>query len=187
MSRAFSQRWIAWLMRHAMGPYERGMAPRKRELFRHLQGTVLEIGCGTGPNRVHLPADARWLGFDPNPHMRPTACATAESLPLPDASMDHVIATLVLCSVADPAQALREVRRVLKPGGQFHFLEHVASAPGTWAHGGQRLLHPVCRACADGCNPLRHTGDTIQGAGFVSVELRHFSFGLPHIIGTALR
>ena len=178
---------MAWLMRHAMGPYERRIAQRKLRLFGGLDGTVLEIGCGTGANRRYLPNATRWIGLDPNRHMQPSACATAEDLPVASASIDAVICTLVLCSVRDPKRALAEVRRVLKPGGRFLFIEHVAAPFGTFAHMGQALLRPVCHACAGGCNPLRDTGRTIAQAGFASVESESFSLGLPHIIGTALR
>lgn len=174
-------------MRHAMGPYERRIAPRKLQLFAGLTGTVLEIGCGVGANRRFLGTGVCWLGLDPNPHMRPASCAAAEALPLRDASVDAVLGTLVLCSVSSPERALAEVRRVLKPEGRFLFIEHVASPRGTAGHFGQQLLRPVCHLCAGGCHPLRDTGHTIQQAGFAHVKVERFTLGLPHILGVATR
>jgi len=134
----------AWVLAHLGVRYERMVADRKRALFAGLDGSVLEIGPGTGPNLVYYPPGIRWLGVEPNPYMVPylrTAAARAglpvdlrpgmaERLPAEDNSMDTVVSTLVLCSVHDPDGVLREIRRVLKPGGQFLFLEHVAAPPG---------------------------------------------------------
>lgn len=110
---------------------------------------VLEVGIGAGPNMPYLRrngADIRVLGVDPNPFMRPHAEAaaarctfppsrlsllegTAEALPLEDGSVDAAICTLVLCSVDDVAAALAEVKRVLRPGGRFLFIEHTVAVP----------------------------------------------------------
>lgn len=186
---------MAWLMRHAMAPYERRVAQRKRALFTGLaemaggspRDLVLEIGCGTRANSAYLPPNARWIGADRNPRMRPPLCAAAERLPFACASVDVVISTLVLCSVADPAVVLAEVRRVLRPGGRFLFLEHVAAPPGTRWRRWQQRLRPFCHACAGGCDPLRNTGATIVAAGFAEVALEEFALGFPHIVGQATR
>src|SRR5690242_6004104 len=77
----------------------------------------------------------------------------AERLPAEDDSVDAVVSTLVLCSACDPARVLREIRRVLKPGGRFVFLEHVAAPQGTRLRTVQRWIRPVWRRIADGCHP----------------------------------
>jgi SAM-dependent methyltransferase len=180
------QRWLAWFMRNAMGPYERRVAVHKRRLFADLApGTIAEIGCGIGPNRVYLPDGSRWIGLDPNPLMRPSACASAEALPLEDGSVDAVISTLVLCSVWDPARTLAEIHRVLRPGGRLYFLEHVAARHGTWMRIAQQAARPFCAVCADGCDPLRDTGSAIRRAGFAEIGQSEFRLGFPHIAGVA--
>jgi len=180
------ERWLAWLMRHAMGAYERRVEPHKRELFAGFPpGRVLEIGCGVAPNRRFLPSGAQWIGADPNLHMRPMLCAAAEHLPFADASMDAVVCTLVLCSVRDVPRALSEARRVLAPGGTFYFLEHVAAPRGSKLRTLQHLMSPVCGLCAGGCDPLRDTEAAIRQAGFAVAKLRHFRLGFPHIAGQA--
>jgi len=116
------------------------------ELLADLEGDVLELGAGTGANLPHHPRDlSRLVLTEPDKHMRrqleararerrPDAevtPASASALPFADASFDAVVSTLVLCSVPELDTTLREVWRVLKPGGRFLFLEHVAAAPGT--------------------------------------------------------
>ena len=117
----------------------------------------------------------------------------AEALPLPDASADAVLSTLVLCSVDDVAQTLAEVHRVLRPGGRFYFLEHVAARAGSTRRRAQRLLKPAWCRLADGCRPDQDTSALIQQADFAEVQLEHFRAGSvlnpvrPHIARTARR
>src|SRR6185295_4957831 len=94
---------------------------------------------------------------------------TAERLPFPDQSADAVVASLVLCTVRDPAAALREVRRMLRPGGRFVFIEHVGGEPGSRTHRAQRLVKPLWRVLGDGCHPDRDTEAAIREAGFARV------------------
>ena len=103
--------------------------------------TILEIGAGTGANLHHLPTGTHLYAVEPSLRMHERLrhrCAAAgvdvqilatgaEAIPLPNASVDEVICSLVLCTARDPAQVLAEVRRVLRPGGRFRFVEHVAS------------------------------------------------------------
>jgi len=171
-----------------MARYERFIAERKRTLFADLPNTVLEIGPGTGANLAYLPKGCRWIGVEPNPYMhgplRQRAeqlgveaefrLATAEGIEMDDGSVDAVIATLVLCSVGDPDRVLEEVRRVLRPGGRFYFIEHIAAPRRTWLRTGQRLLRPAWMWIADGCRPDRETINQIEGAGFSSVAVDEF-------------
>lgn len=178
---------------------------RKRDLLTPLTGTVVEIGAGAGPNARYLPAGTRWIVIEPNVHfhrhLRSAAEASdleleivagvAERLPLPDASADAVISTLVLCSVDDLGATLAEIRRVLKPGGRFVFIEHVAADRGSFLRRLQRGLRGPWGVIADGCRPDRETLTAIQQAGFSRVETERFQLraGLvaPHIAGVAVR
>jgi len=178
---------------------------RKRRLFADLEGTVVEIGPGTGVNLPYLPDGIRWIGLEPNPHMhdllRPKLegrdidaelrTAPAQDTGLPDASADAVISTLVLCSVPRLDETLTEIRRILRPGGRFLFIEHVAAEPGRWLRWVQSGIRPLWRPLADGCRPDRDTGAALERAGFAKVTYERFDTGLPvvapHIIGTAIR
>lgn len=203
--RSLYQRGFAWGLAAAGDAYERLVAERKRALLGPLSGTVLEIGPGTGTNLAYLAPGIRWLGIEPNPYMErylrreaerlgrvvEVRGGTAERLDLMDASVDAVVSTLVLCSVADQARALAEVRRVLKPGGRFVFLEHVAAPRGSWLRRAQRAVRPVWRLLGDGCFPDRETWHAIGQAGFTEVRLDRFHLPVPimapHIGGWAVR
>jgi ubiquinone/menaquinone biosynthesis C-methylase UbiE len=177
---------------------------RKRMLFADLDGTVVEMGPGTGVNLRYLPHGIRWIGIEPNPHMhrfiREVAAergmpveirtATASDTGLPNACADAVISTLVLCSVPDLDAALAEIRRLLKPGGRFFFIEHVAAPDGSWSRTLQQGIKPIWKCLADGCRPDRETGRAIKQAGFTDVRYQSFTAEIPvvapHIIGTAM-
>ena len=197
------KRLQAWLLSGTNRRYEALVADEKRALLQPLDGTVLEIGPGGGNNLAFLRRGVHWIGVEPNPffHDRLRArgerldidvdvrAATAEALPVADQSVDAVISSLVLCSVRDPAATLREVRRVLRPGGRFVFIEHVAAPHGSGLRVAQHALRPIWRALSDGCNPDRDTGGLIEAAGFADVELRRFTLPVPimgpHIAGVA--
>jgi SAM-dependent methyltransferase len=177
---------------------------RKRRLFSGLEGTVVEIGPGTGVNLPYLPDGIEWIGLEPNPHMHPflreqlagrtidgdLRTAPAEDTGLPAASADVVISTLVLCSVPALDATLAELRRILRPGGRLLFIEHVAAPRDTWLYTLQRGIRPVWSRLADGCHPDRDTGAALERAGFSSVAVDAFETGLPvvspHIVGTAV-
>ncbi|HEY1919716.1 MAG TPA: class I SAM-dependent methyltransferase [Streptosporangiaceae bacterium] len=161
-----------------------GEAGRPHAVLGTLTGRVLEIGAGSGANFGYFRPDIHWLGLEPNPRLRrelaataaahgqhaPVLAAPAERIPLPDASVDAVAATLVLCSVADQDRTLAEVRRVLRPGGTFAFVEHVAAPAGTWSRRLQRCAAPFTRLFDHGCNPARETWRAIEAAGFGEVR-----------------
>jgi SAM-dependent methyltransferase len=193
----------AWVLARGNRRYDAMVADEKRALLSPLEGTVLEIGPGGGNNLPFLRNGVRWIGVEPNPffHDRLRArgsrlgidvdvrAGAAEALPAADRSVDAVVASLVLCSVRDPEATLREVRRVLRPGGRFVFVEHVAAPRGTGLRLVQRALRPLWGALADGCHPDRETGRLIEAAGFASVDLREFRLPVPimgpHIAGVA--
>ena len=202
---ALRKRLMALALSRFHGRYERLVAPRKRALFDGLAGTVLEIGPGTGANFVYYPPDIRWIGIEPNPFMHPHLHAAAagaglsidirdgraDRLECDDESVDAVVSTLVLCSVSDVSGALLEIQRVLRPGGRFLFIEHVADLPGTWLRRTQRLLRPLVRTLADGCHLDRDTALAIERHGFAGVAYQCFRLPIPlvspHIIGIATK
>jgi ubiquinone/menaquinone biosynthesis C-methylase UbiE len=179
----------------------------KRELLAGLAGDVLEIGPGPGGNLEHISPDARWMGLEPNVFMHERirreaarrgraariVTGTTDAIPLPDESVDVVVGTLVLCSIDDQERTLAEVRRVLRQGGRYLFLEHVAAPPGTLVRRLQDVLTPVSRRFRGGCRPNRDTWAAIERAGFGETACRRFAvakpFGLytPHIVGEAVK
>ena len=199
--RGLRARLFAWSLAHAGDADRRLYGDRKRRLFDGVRGTVVEIGAGAGPTADYLEPGTRWVAVEPNVHFHPRlarraaergldlalVAGGAEALPLADGSADAVVSTLVLCSVADPARALAEARRVLRPGGRLVFIEHVAA--GGWLGAAQRVLRRPWGAVADGCDPHRHTERAIRAAGFARVEVERFRAPLalvsPHIAGTA--
>jgi SAM-dependent methyltransferase len=172
-----------------------------------LRGSVLELGPGAGANLRHYGRDVRWLGVEPSARaMASTAAAAdalgmrarvlpgrAEHLELPDASMDAVVCSFVLCSVRDQSAALAEVRRVLVPGGRFVFAEHVAAPPGTWVRRGQHVVAGLNGVVGLRCRPNRDTGDAVTAAGLEVTDLHSFTMtgpfgaGIPQLVGAAVR
>jgi ubiquinone/menaquinone biosynthesis C-methylase UbiE len=187
-----------------------GVTEHRRRLLAGLSGDVIEIGAGNGLNFPHYPAEVkRLVAVEPEPNLRRLAekeagrapvpvvveTARAERLPFPDASFDAAVACLVLCSVADAGAALAELRRVLRPGGQLRFFEHVrAGSPGTRRV--QRALDAtVWPRLMGGCHTGRDTLAAIVAAGFTVAGVDRFDFpetripapAAPHILGTAVR
>jgi ubiquinone/menaquinone biosynthesis C-methylase UbiE len=161
------------------------LADWRTALLADLSGDVLEIGAGTGRNLDHYPSGIERLVLaEPDRHMRrhlesmaaghakrvEVIAAPAQALPVADGELDAVVSTLVLCSVGDVDAVLGEVRRVLKPGGRFLFIEHVAAKGGSrlvW----QRRVEPVWKRIADGCHLTRETRAAIERAGFELSEV----------------
>ncbi len=189
----------------------RGQSEHRRELLAGLAGRVLEVGAGTGRNFRHYPP---WvtevLAVEPEPSLRSLAEAEAVDvsvrvyvtdglsgrLPVEDGSCDAGVASLVLCSVPDQEEALGELRRVIRPGGELRFYEHVLSSdPGLarLQRSVDRLFWPKVGA---GCHASRDTVAAIERAGFEIESCRRLRFkpspiiGLwtsPHVLGVARR
>lgn len=167
---------------------EAGLREMRREVLRGARGRVLEIGAGTGLNLELYPREGldSLVVTEPDPHMfkqlrerAPKVCAGAElvqaggeNLPFDDDSFDTVTATLVLCTVPDQAATLREIKRVLSPGGQLLFLEHVRSNHTDLARWQDRLEKPW-RFLGDGCHCNRDTEAGIKAAGFELSGVEH--------------
>lgn len=189
-------RLMDWVM---SGP---GFQRLRHELLQSVRGEVLEIGLGTGLNLSHYPGGvARLQAVDPAP-LLPDRVAeriarapfpvelsriSAEQLPYKDRSFDCVVSTWTLCTIPDPREALREVRRVLKPTGQFLFLEHGRSddaRTATW----QDRLNPIQNVIGCGCNLNRRIDRLITEAGLRIVQLDRFAMeGVPRIGGEMYR
>ncbi|MCI0710695.1 MAG: class I SAM-dependent methyltransferase [Chloroflexi bacterium] len=199
------RRFLAGLTFREMESYNRMVANRKHELFSNLSGTVLEIGAGTGANLEFLPADIQYITIEPSLAMQEYLEAEtarrgitadirtgiAEEIPLEDQSVDYVISTLVLCSVQDVPDVVAEIHRVLKPGGKYLFLEHVAAPEKTWMRRWQNIATPAWKIIGDGCHLNRETWKAVEMAGFSQIDIDHFKLpvGLsgPHISGVAVK
>lgn len=182
------------------------MADLKRSLLSNLQGRVLEIGPGAGANLSYYPRDIDWIGIEPNPFMHPYIeqeaerhglknielhGERAETLPVKDHSIDTVVSTYVLCSVTDIHATLEDIQRVLKPGGTFVFIEHIAATNGTCTRTVQEGITLIWSTVFDHCHPNREIWLCLDNAGFESVNYQHFRLSVPivspHIAGTATR
>ena len=182
-------------------------AAHRAALLAGAAGDVLEIGGGTGANLQHYGGDVGTLTItEPEQPMvkrlqqriasvRPDAKllrAPAEDLPFNDESFDVAVATLVLCTVDDQPRALRELRRVLRPGGRLLFMEHVRSEDPKTARMQDRMLPINVRMC-HGCHTNRRTLDGIRAAGFEVTEVEHDTiahapkFIRPLIVGVAVK
>jgi len=186
-----------------------GQAEHRRQLLAGLSGRVIEIGAGNGLNFKSYPAEVTHvLAVEPEPYLRERARAAAGGAPVPievvdgvadplpagDASFDAGVASLVLCSVPDQHAALAELFRVIRPGGELRFYEHVRGD-------GERLARFqdaatfVWPTFAGGCHPNRDTAAAIAAAGFSIESCRRFPFRpcffcapvAPRILGGARR
>jgi ubiquinone/menaquinone biosynthesis C-methylase UbiE len=167
------------------GTEEAGLGDRRRELLASADGRTIEIGAGTGVNLAYYPdAVTELVLTEPEEPMakrletkaatqaRPATVvrAPAESLPFPDNSFDTAVCTLVLCTVRDPERTLSELDRVLKPGGQLLFLEHVRSDDPQLAKWQDRIA-PFWRRFGHGCNCNRPTPELIRGSRLEVMEM----------------
>jgi ubiquinone/menaquinone biosynthesis C-methylase UbiE len=182
----------------------------RREALSGLSGRVFELGAGTGSNFAHYPSTVTALSAaEPEPYLRERAIAAAaaapvevevvdavaDALPFEDGSFDAAVACLVLCTVPNQARALAELRRVVRPGGELRFYEHV--------HADRQPLRAILEFAdrttlwprlSGGCHATRETHKAIEGAGFTIERSRRFGYSpsrlmpsVPHIVGAARR
>jgi glutaredoxin-like protein len=180
-----------WMMGRPL--VRRMFDPLRRETAGQAHGIVLEVGAGGGqnfsfydptrverveavePDEAMLVKARRSLAAAPVPIT--LTRAPVEALPFPDASFDSAVITLVFCSVRDPGRGLREIWRVLKPGGTLLLLEHVR-AQGKIAAGVQDALVPLTTRCMGNCHWNRDTRATVLETGFLATQVRQLSGGL---------
>ncbi len=182
----------------------------RRELVGAASGRVLEIGCGVGANFTYYgDAAQEIIATDPNSFMLTRArgaatasgrsidvrLARAEALPFDDSAFDTVVSTLNMCTIDDPRAALAEVRRVLKPGGEYRFFDHVRY-DHAFGRFWQNLVDPLwSRVLGGGCHPNRDIAGMIRDTGFSNVQIDFektlppippMIFVRPHIKGIAI-
>jgi ubiquinone/menaquinone biosynthesis C-methylase UbiE len=184
-------RFNAWFF-HVFDRYINHIARRHKEAaFDGLDAdVVVEIGAGVGANLAYVRSGTRLIAVEPSLQMhdrlRERAADAgvelellaqgAESLPLEDAAYEEVICSLVLCTATDPDQVLAEVRRILRPGGRFRFVEHVAAprwSPRRWL---QRTFRRPWAWLFEGCTLDRDTATRLRAAGFSDVRLERERF-----------
>jgi ubiquinone/menaquinone biosynthesis C-methylase UbiE len=182
----------------------------RQEALAGLTGRVFELGAGTGSNFAHYPSTVTGLvAAEPEPYLRERAIeasaaapipvdvvdAVADDLPFEDGSFDAAVACLVLCTVPDQERALAELKRIVRPGGELRFYEHV--------HADRQPLKAVLEffdrtklwpSVSGGCHPTRDTLSAIETAGFDVERCRRFGYSpsriipsVPHILGAARR
>lgn len=187
---------------------EKEAGPYRDEMLAGLSGRVLEVGAGNGMNFARYPATVdEVVALEPEPYLREKAEAAARSapvrvtvrdgvahpLPLEDDSFDAAVASLVLCSVPDPDHAIAELRRVLRPGGELRFFEHVRSSRPRKARV-QKVLDGagVWPWLIGGCHTARDTLAALEHAGFTLERVRRVDVGPaanpanPHVVGVAV-
>ena len=203
-------KWFAALYDRILAREEKQFLSAIREdILKDVTGDVLEIGAGTGANFPHYRKGAHVVAIEPDPYMLQRARkraseaqveidlrqAAADELPFPDASFDFVIDTLVLCSVSHPRKVLAEIKRVLKPAGEFRMYEHVRYKNAIGALS-QDLVSPVWQWFGAGCHPNRDTESLVRKAGFEIVSVQRLAhvppippmiFVRPHLRAVARR
>jgi len=157
----------------------------RSELLAKASGQFLEIGAGIGVNLAYYPPETCLTLCEPDHHMRRRLAEKttrpdssplqltawqAEAIPLPDASLDTIVSTLVLCSVADLQRSVEEIHRLLRPGGRLLFIEHVLAREAQLIRW-QKRLNPLWKRCRGNCHLARDTAGALAADGFTLAEL----------------
>lgn len=200
-------RFYAWLSPRME---DEGMGELRDELLAGARGRVVEVGAGNGMNLGHYPPTVtEVVAVEPEPYLRGLAQraartasvpvrvmpGTADCLPLQTAGVDVGVVSLVLCSVPDQRDAVAELHRVIRPGGELRFLEHIV-ADSAWLRRVQRTVDAtVWPLIAGGCHTARDALGVIEDVGFEVTSVRRLRFpdsrvpvpAAPHVIGAARR
>lgn len=196
----YSEVLFPWGMNLTMSGEE--FQKQRHAVLQSVDGKILEIGFGSGLNLPHYPPHVTTLvAVDPNAGMArytkkqiahssievDRQVLSGEALPMPDASFDTVVSTWTLCSIANIEQALQEVKRVLKPGGQFVFLEHGLS-PDEKVNRWQQRLNGIQKIIGDGCHLNRDMRQLVSDSGFSRMEIENYYFpNVPRFLGYMYR
>jgi ubiquinone/menaquinone biosynthesis C-methylase UbiE len=173
-------------------------------LLKQVSGEVLEVGAGTGANiQLYSANVTRLVLTEPDKHMRKilnghagncrlnnisVTSGTAEQIEADDETFDYVVASLVCCSVMNLKACLREIRRVLRPGGSLVFLEHVAATEGTSRRQWQNRITPVWKTFMGNCHLNRETEQAIVAEGFDIIQIERESMRkAPPIVRPTIR
>lgn len=177
----------------------------KYNIYANLPNTIVELGPGVGSNMRYYKQNTTLLAIEPNLGMHHLLQKSAQKykvnleilnlyadkLPFANSTIDTIVCSLVLCTVEDPILVLNEIKRVLKPGGKFIFLEHVEANKGTLLKWIQDKLHYPWHWFFEGCNLNRDTYNTLIDAGFSNLKIEKLSLKTiffpirPHIYGIA--
>lgn len=197
----------AWLVNEMDSAMHCAYGSRKQSLFAQHAVELVEIGPGAGANFRYYRPGTRITAIEPNVKMHARlrqraakyqlqlkiVAGGAESIPVPAESAGTIVGTLVLCSVNDVSRVLSEVHRVLRPGGRYIFLEHVAAKRRSIASVEQWLLHRVWGKLFAGCRVNQDTLSLIESSPFDSLAYEEFELAAntlpfsPHIAGTAVK
>lgn len=193
--------------RSSVSAETRGQSSHRRRLLAGLQGRVIEVGAGNGLNFAHYPLEVQEVvAVEPEAHLRSLAeeaaaraavavrvvDGTANRLPIDDASCDAGVVSLVLCTVPDQSEALAELRRVLRSGGELRYYEHVVARTPRLRRVQRIADATLWPRIAGGCHAARDTSTAIAAAGFIVEREERFAFSpaafvpaVPHILGVA--
>lgn len=200
-------RWYAWMSPRME---QAGYGERRGQLLAGVTGRVVEVGAGNGLNfRQYPPTVTSVLAVEPEARLREIAERTAKEAPVPvevvdgtadrlpaeDGAFDAAVVSLVLCSVPDPGRALAEIRRVLRPGGELRFFEHVRADSAGLARFQRVMDATIWPRLGGGCHPSRDTRSAIEAAGFTIDHIDELRIPdsrvpvptAPHILGTATK
>ena len=185
----------AFIFKLLSGYMDKLFGASKRQLFKNYPETVVEIGSGTGANMRYLKKGTKLIAIEPNIHMHTNLKKSAvkygidieiksiigEDIDLPDASYDFVVCTLVLCTVDNPEQCIKQIKRILKPSGTFIFVEHVKASENSILGWIQKIFHKPWHWFFEGCHTNRDTKQLLKLAGFSKLELETYNLYSPFI------
>ena len=185
----------SWIFKVLSGYLDHLFGKSKRTLFKDHPDTVVEIGPGAGANMRYLRKGTHLIAIEPNVHMHNNLRKTAkkygvildirtikgESIDLEDDSCDFVLSTLVLCTVSDPEQCIRQIKRILRPSGTFVFIEHVKARDNSLLAIFQKLVHKPWHWFFEGCHTNRDTRLLLESSGFSRLDLISYNLYSPFI------